>query len=201
MVVGGGRVAERKVLSLIEYGARVTVVSPELTPKLSRFAKRGRIRTFSRPVRVRDLKGQFVIICATSNQALNARIGRRAIAKGQLVNVVDAPSVSNFIAPSVVRRGALVIAISTEGQVPALSKRLRKDIERTIGPRYTEIVRFLARLRKGLQDEVEDIRVRRQLMNQIVDRDFHLLANRAKRSVLEKRIKRLIRKFTKDIKG
>ena len=195
LVVGGGRVAERKALALVEFGAKVTVISPTFTQGLLGSSRSRRLKIVRRAFRQSDLKGKFVTVCATSDHVLNGRVARWAKLHGQLVNVVDIPRLSNFIFPSVFRRGHLVISISTDGTVPALSKKIRKELEVHFGSRYGKIVQTLARIRKGIRDEVTDIRARQILMNDIVNRDFHMLADRPKRARLERKVKGLIKKL------
>lgn len=144
VVVGGGRVAERKVLSLITAGAEITVVSPSLTDRLRQAKSENRLRHLSRNYRKGDLHGSFLAIAATDSEKVNSRVARDAPA---LVNVADVPSECNFIAPSVVRRGQLAIAISTGGASPALAKTLRKELEKTYGPEFSDYLRFTRQIR------------------------------------------------------
>ena len=144
VVVGGGRIAERKVISLMKAGAEVTVISPSLTSRLSRAKYDKRISHLSRGYRKGDLRGSFLVIAATDSEAINSRIAREAPA---LVNVVDVPSECNFIAPSVVKRGPLILAISTGGASPAVAKTLRKELEGAYGPEISGYLRFLRQVR------------------------------------------------------
>jgi precorrin-2 dehydrogenase/sirohydrochlorin ferrochelatase len=128
VVVGGGRIAERKVLSLIKAGADVTVVSPQLTERLRKEKEAKRIRHRARRYRPGDLKDSFLVIAATDSPEVNSKVAGGAPA---LLNVVDVPQECNFIAPSVVKRGPLVFAISTGGTSPAFAKAIRKEIEKS----------------------------------------------------------------------
>ncbi|MEJ2696892.1 MAG: bifunctional precorrin-2 dehydrogenase/sirohydrochlorin ferrochelatase [Candidatus Sulfobium sp.] len=144
VVVGGGRVAERKVLSLMEAGAEIIVVSPSLTKRLNRAKADSRIGHLARSYRRGDLRGSFLVIAATDSEQINSRVARDAPA---LVNVVDVPSECNFIAPSVVRRGPLTVAISTGGASPAMARTLRKELEKTYGPEFSGYLRFARKIR------------------------------------------------------
>ncbi len=144
LVVGGGKVAERKVSALLKAGADVIVVSPSLTPGLKRELSRKRIGHLPRTYRRGDLKGVFLTIAATDSAETNRRISKDAPA---LVNVVDVPSECNFIAPSVVRRGPLLLAISTSGTSPAFARTLRKELEKSCGPDLSEYLKFLKKVR------------------------------------------------------
>jgi len=144
VVVGGGRVAERKALSLLKAGADVTVVSPSLTRRLLKEKSAGTIRHIPRTYRKSDLKGAFLVISATDSPETNRDVAGNA---PSLVNVVDVPSECNFIAPSVVKRGPLFIAISSSGVSPALSKTIRMELEKLYGPEFSEYLRFIKKIR------------------------------------------------------
>ncbi|MGC8833742.1 MAG: precorrin-2 dehydrogenase/sirohydrochlorin ferrochelatase family protein, partial [Armatimonadota bacterium] len=115
LVVGGGQVALRKVKSLLECGAEVLVVAPEAVPDLQQMARDGRIRLVSREYTEVDLEGASLVISATDSRDVNQRVSADAQARGVFVNVVDDPELCSFIVPSVMRRGELVVAVSTGG--------------------------------------------------------------------------------------
>ena len=144
VVVGGGKVAERKVSALLKAGADVTVISPSIAPGLQKELLRKRIIHLSRTYRRGDLKGAFLTIAATDSPETNRRVSKDAPA---LVNVVDVPSECNFIAPSVVRRGPLLLAVSTSGTSPAFARTLRKELEKSYGPDLSEYLRFVRKVR------------------------------------------------------
>src|SRR3989304_1577120 len=146
-VIGGGQVALRKVPPLLEDGARVTVISPELCLELASLAARKKISVVSREYRKGDLKGAFVAIAATDSSIINRQIAAEAREKSVLVNVVDDAGYSDFIAPSIVRRGDITIAISTSGQSPALARKLRTKIEKEFGEEYARLGRLLGEVR------------------------------------------------------
>jgi precorrin-2 dehydrogenase/sirohydrochlorin ferrochelatase len=129
LIIGGGEVAERKTLSLLEAGADVTVVSPTLSPKLAELARTQKVRHLPRTFEEHDLAGIFLVIAATDSPEINASVARLCRKKHVLVNVAAPPEESSFIVPSVVERGDLVIAISTSGDSPGLSKRIRRELE------------------------------------------------------------------------
>lgn len=151
VVVGGGEVAERKVESLVEGGARVTVISPTLTPGLRRRAEEGSVKVVPRPYQRGDLAEALLVIAATDDAQVNRGVAAEARKRGILVNVVDAPRLSSFIVPSVVRRGNLQVAISTGGRSPALAKRLREELERSFPPEYASLVRLAGQVRRQLR--------------------------------------------------
>lgn len=150
LVVGGGPVAERKVLGLLSAGALVTVVSPRLTKNLDGLAKKGRIEHQKGRFTPTVLKGFFLVIAATDSKSVNAAVWTEAENLGIPVNVVDDPAHCSFIMPSVVDRGALTIAISTSGKSPFLARRLREELEKIIGTEYETLVEILGAVRKKL---------------------------------------------------
>ncbi len=151
LVVGGGATAERKALGLLDAGAAVTVVSPELTPALRARARAGKLRHVARRYERRDLDGVHLVIAATSDSELHRQIAADARAAGILINVADQPQLCSFIVPATVARGALQIAISTGGASPALAARIRRELERTFGAEYGLALDILRTARTALK--------------------------------------------------
>jgi uroporphyrin-III C-methyltransferase/precorrin-2 dehydrogenase/sirohydrochlorin ferrochelatase len=143
VVVGGGTVAERKIEILIQSGADVTVVSPEVTDLVARWAGTGRIALERRRYQAGDLAGARLAYAATSDPETNQAIRDEARREGIWLNVVDQPDLCDFITPALVRRGNLTIAVSTNGRVPALSKQIRQELEQKYGPDYADTVERL----------------------------------------------------------
>ena len=148
LVVGGGDVAARKVAGLIACGARVKVVAPSVCEDIRREAG---VFWEERPYRRADLDGQRLVISATDDPAVNAAVYRDAEAAGVWVNGADDPAHCSFTLPSVVRRGALQVTVSTGGRSPALARWLRERLESEIGPEYEVLLDLLS-------DERERIR-------------------------------------------
>ncbi|MFQ5872867.1 MAG: bifunctional precorrin-2 dehydrogenase/sirohydrochlorin ferrochelatase [Dehalococcoidia bacterium] len=153
MVVGGGAVAERKVKALLECGAAVSVVSPEITPRLRRRVDMGQIKLVERPYQENDYQGMYLLIAATDDMRLNRSIGREASNDGVLVNVVDDPAYCDFIAPSLVQRGDITFAISTGGGSPALARWLRTQIKTQFPSEYGRLAALLSQVRLQLKRE------------------------------------------------
>lgn len=151
VVIGGGKVAERKVRLLINAGASVSLVSPDITTPIQKLSEKGLLSYKKRNYRKGDLQGAFIVIAATSSAILNTRIAQDAKC---LVNVVDLPSEGNYIVPSLVKRGHLTIAISTEGASPAVSKAIRKEIERHYSNEFALYLRFVETIRKRAMNKI-----------------------------------------------
>ena len=164
VVVGGGKVAERKVASLLEAEAMVVLVSPAMTPLLFSMVKSGMIEHVSRRYRKGDLKRAFLCVVATNDRRLQERIWKEAKDQGVLANIVDSDEDCDFLVPSYFRRGDLVISISTSGKSPALAKRIRKDLEEQYGWEYEVLLKVLAWARPRILQEVKDPRRRRSIL-------------------------------------
>ncbi len=164
VVVGGGKVAERKIFSLIRSGADITVVSPRLTKRLLTKKAERKIGHLARDYKTGDLAGAFLVIAATDSSEINKKVAWDAPA---LVNVVDTPSQCNFIVPSSVRRGDMIIAVSTSGAAPALSKAARKELERWYGPEFTEYLNFVKKIRARALTEITEKKTREDFLKSL----------------------------------
>lgn len=151
VVVGGGRVAQRKIETLLAFGARVDVIARELTPVLLEYAKEGRIGHRGREFADQYLEGAFIVIAATDDPLLNRQVSKAAKKRGLLINAVDQPGDCNFIVPSVLRRGDLLIAVSTSGKSPAFARKVRQDLEAEFGPECGAFLHLMGRVRKEIQ--------------------------------------------------
>ena len=169
VVIGGGRIAEGKVDGLLAAEAKVTVISPDLTPHLSQLEEQGLISYIAREYRPGDLTGAFMVICATDQAEINYQVWQEATANHQLVNVVDDTPRCNFIAPSILRKGDLTIAISTSGKAPALAVRLKERLQREIGPEYERFLELAGELREPLARHIPDFETRKALWYELVD--------------------------------
>jgi precorrin-2 dehydrogenase/sirohydrochlorin ferrochelatase len=172
VVVGGGKVAVRKVTGLLEAGAQVTVISPAFVPELRVLSISRGITLTSRAYHEGDLVDAFLVIAATNNAEINERVWQEAQERGCLVNVVDDPDRCNFIVPAVVRRGEVTVTASTGGASPALARRLREQLESLIGPEYGDLATLLAELRPELQTRFQDDDVRTKAAFRLVDSDL-----------------------------
>ena len=171
MVIGGGAVAEQKVLGLLGAGAHVTVVSPETTPRLEQLAATGGIDLRRRPYRSGDLVGAWLAIAGTDDRGANAAVWAEAEREGVLLNAVDDLDHCSFIAPAVHREGDVTVAVSTSGKSPALAARLRQRVARLVGPAEARLCDLLGELRPELAARIPDTRARTTLWYRIVDSD------------------------------
>ena len=192
LVVGGGTVAERKVRSLLQVEARVTVVSPTLTVGLQQLVEEGHVEWVPREYQQGDLTGAFLVIGATDDVDTNEQVWREAVERGLLVNIVDDLARCNFIVPSLVRRGDLCLAISTGGKSPALAKRLRERLEAEFGPEYAEFVALLGDLRERVKAKYPEAEERKALWYRLVDSDIIELIGQGRDDLVRQRVKEII---------
>ena len=172
VVIGGGKIAEGKVEGLLASEAKVTVISPELTARLHDLAEQKQITYIRRIYQPGDLAGAFMAICATDQSEINHQVWQEATANHQLVNVVDDTSRCNFIAPSILRKGDLTIAISTSGKAPALAVRLKERLQHEIGPEYEKFLELAGELREPLARNIPDFETRKALWYELVDSEI-----------------------------
>ena len=192
VVIGGGKIAEGKVEGLLAADARVKVVSPALTPRLHELAASSQIAHISRAYQPGDLVGAFLVICATDQSEINHQVWEEASANRQLVNVVDDTPHCNFIAPAILRKGDLTIAISTAGKAPALAVRLKERLQAEIGPEYERFLQLAGELREELARRIPDFETRKLLWYELVDSDALDLLARGDEPAAVERISQVV---------
>ncbi|MDH5395624.1 MAG: siroheme synthase CysG, partial [Gammaproteobacteria bacterium] len=151
LVIGGGKVASRKVFMLLRAGASVTVVSPDLCQDLNIRKNDGQITHIERPFADTDLNGSKIVIAATNNEQVNSHVAGLANAIGIPVNVVDAPELCSFIVPSIIDRNPVQIAISTGGASPVLARLLRSRLETYIPAAYGRLAKLVESYREKVK--------------------------------------------------
>jgi len=172
LIVGGGRVAERKVTSLLQCGAEIWIASPKLTEKLGKLVKEDRVNFAGTHYETEYLQGCALVISAVDDPSVNTRVADDCFARNIPVNVVDDPERCSFTVPSVLRRGSLCIAISTDGKSPLLSRRIREELESSFGPEYAEFLDLMGEIRSRVMRDVPDIEKRREIFECLVDSDI-----------------------------
>lgn len=171
VVVGGGKIAERKIIGLMEAGATITVISPEITNPLFDLFQSGKIIWKKRQFTEDDFINAFLIIAATNKKAVNLHV-KEVASPNQLICLIDNPEESNFIFPSVINRGKLHIAVSTSGASPLLAKKIKQEISEKYGEEYKEYVDFLFSCRKKIVKDVLDKEKKQKLLSAITDPSF-----------------------------
>ncbi|MDE2801869.1 MAG: bifunctional precorrin-2 dehydrogenase/sirohydrochlorin ferrochelatase [Chloroflexota bacterium] len=151
VVIGGGTIAERKVEGLLDAGAEVTVVTPECTAGVRALADAGEVALVERAYEPGDLAGAFIAIAATDDSDVNEAVSREAAERNVPLNVVDVTHLCTFIAPSIVRRGPVTLAMSTGGLAPALARKLRESLEANDALAFADLAEMTARVRADLR--------------------------------------------------
>lgn len=172
LVVGGGSVAARKTGILLGYGATVLIVSPELIPSLQELAKQGRIGWLARPYSTEALDGAFLVVAAAGDSIVNRQVAADCERCGVPVNVVDAPELCTFIVPAVVKRGELLIAVSTAGASPALARRIREELEKQFDETYSVLLAALRVARDYVRQNIPDPVRRKAVLTALADADL-----------------------------
>ncbi len=149
LIVGGGTVCARKAETMMRYGARVTIVSPEITDEIAAWESAGVLAVRRKLYAEADLDGASIVIASTDDRCVNARVARDCRRRKIPVNVVDVTHLCEFIVPAIIEKGSIQIAVSTGGKSPAISRTLKEDLQRSIGPEYAEVNDLLGTLRKS----------------------------------------------------
>ena len=168
LVVGGGTVAERKVETLLETGARVTVVSPEITERLLGYSRSQRITVLQRTFIPSDVDGVLLVISATDDPTAQSEIAAIAASRNILVNTVDKPELCTFIVPAILRRGDITIAISTSGKSPSLAAELRARLDRVLTDEIARTADVLGAVRQEVHQQFADSDDRKRVFDSII---------------------------------
>jgi precorrin-2 dehydrogenase len=169
LVVGGGAVGSRKAKTLLKAGARVTVVSPQVTAAIQSLAETGELNWHARPYRASDMATMFLVFSATDDPDLNQCIEADAIRHHVLCNFADAPDRGHFILPSIVARGDLLVSISTSGKSPAVARRLRQEMEAYFGEEYAPFLRLMGAIREQLLARAHAPEDHRKVFDRLID--------------------------------
>jgi len=173
VVIGGGRVAFKKASTLLRYGAKVLVVSPEFEPEFQALAAQSPgLRLRKKKYEARDLRGARAVFAATSDESVNRTVASEALRLKILANAADQPEHSQFLSPSCLERGDLMIAVSTSGKSPALARAIRLRLELLVEEAYASLVRAVEAVRSELKKE--GIRIQEESWRRALDLDVLL---------------------------
>ena len=172
VVVGGGKVAFRKTIGLLDSGANVVVISPELVDELQEFHRDARIKWIPEPFSPPQLDAFepiTLVFGATDIREVNVSLFNEAMRRKIPCNIADVPDLCTFIVPAVITQGDLIIAVSTGGASPALARRIREDLEKKFGPEYATMTRLMGELRKHIVRNGSDSEANKKVFLEIVD--------------------------------
>ena len=153
VIIGGGQVAEGKVSKLLDSGAKIIVISPDATQGIRDYADSGQIEYNLRKYQEGDLNGAFLVVAATNDRVVNQEIFEEAEKSGILLNAVDDMPRCSFIAPSIVEKGPITVAISTGGASPALARKLREKLEVSPALDWADATNMLSHARQIIKDK------------------------------------------------
>ena len=176
VVIGAGKVAQRKVTTLLAHQARLTVISPEATKRILAYARQGRIRYLARQFHPADLRNAWLAYAATDDKKINKQVFRAAQKQRVFANIVDQTPLCSFIAPAIFRRGPLTVAVSTGGSSPSLAKRLRQELGSRIGAEYGAMLGLLASLRGIAKKKLPNYNDRKRYFDALVSGRVFALA-------------------------
>ena len=169
LVVGGGGVGERKVKTLLECGAKITVITLDATEQLKSLSSEGHIDLHIRGYQSSDLDGRFLVIGATDDEEVNQRVSQDASVRGILCNIADRPKACTFVLPAIVRSGDLVIAISTSNKSPAVARSIRQALEKEFGSEYAPLVKLMGAIRQRFMAEAKSPEAHKGLFERLLD--------------------------------
>lgn len=196
VVVGGGTIAERKIHSLLECGAVVTVISPRLKGSLAGLVDEKRITHIARIYRRGDLEGAAIAIVAVDDREAGKQIAEDAGRLNIPVNVVDRPELCTFIVPAVVRRGHLTLAVSTGGASPAWSRNIKQRLAAEFGDEYTSLFDALVNIRRTVLCDIDDPALRRKILMKLADESILDLARSQPAEQFEPALRTLVSQWS-----
>ncbi len=189
VVIGGNDEAECKVVGMLAADGEIVVISPEPSPGIKKLAEQGRIDLHERPYQPGDLAGAWIVFAVTTDATEIAQIWAEGAQVNALVNVMDNVPHCNFIAPSLIKRGDLTVAISTNGKAPAIAVRLRQMLDEIIGPEYGEFLALAGTLRAPLAAKYPSFEERRRMWYELVDSGVLELLREGQHEAVHQRVR------------
>lgn len=186
MVIGGGKVAYRKVHSLLKAGAKIRLISPEIKEGVKSFVDEGKITWVRREYEAGDLEGSTIVFVAVDDPAVGAVVAEEAKKLNLLINVADIPQQCTFTLSSYIERGDLLFTISTGGKCPAYSRHMRHTLEEIIDDSCGEVLDILARTRQKILEQGVESDKCRDLLNNLIKTNIMDLVREGKRNEAEK---------------
>lgn len=172
VVIGGGAVAERKVSTLLQAGAAVTVISPKLTPRLTRWGAEQRLTVYRRAYRKGDLNRALLAFAATEKPVVNEKVAREAERKRLLFNRADQSGSEGFIVPALFSKGGMTIAVSSGGKSPAAAKQIRDCLEDCLTAESRQWVEVLSQIKRRLIQKKVPFKTRREILSRLAESEL-----------------------------
>ncbi|PRX29867.1 precorrin-2 dehydrogenase/sirohydrochlorin ferrochelatase [Orenia metallireducens] len=197
LIVGGGKVAYRKAKRLLEAKAEITLVSPTVIDELKYFVLANNIKYYQREFKKEDMLDTCITFAVTDNRRVNSLIASLADKHNLLVNVADSLEESTFTLPALIKQGDLLLTVATGGNLPALSKRIREELENSFGEEFKVFLELMKILRPIIIDNIDDEKQRRKIFRELADLELIRLLAEDKDEFLEKLNKSLPAKVRK----
>lgn len=192
MIIGGGEVASRKVLSLVRCDAEVTVISPEVSDRIQSLARSGELQLKKRRYSKGDLDGAFLVIAATDQREVQQAVFKEAQNSNTLFNSADDPQNSSFHVPACIHRGDLLLTVSTSGKSPALSTKLKKELSMQYGVEHEQLIKLLGLIREKVVLDGEPSDSHKKLFELILSIDLVGLIKRGKWHEVKSSLKNIL---------
>lgn len=183
VIIGGGEVAYRKCKNFLNFGKRIEVVSPQFLEEFYDLEKNKDIKLIKDVYKEEYILDSFIVVAATNNKELNESIGKYCNLNNKLVNVVDNIELSNYIVPSYIKRGDLLLSVSTGGKSPSLSKKIRLELEDRYDDSYEEYINLLGVVRNKIIKKYDDINIRRRLIKNLISLNLDELKLESKKYI------------------
>ena len=175
VVIGGGEIAYRKCNNFIEFGKKIKVISPEFLDKFYTLEQEGKVELIKDIYKEEYIQDSSIVVAATNNKEVNYDIGKYCNDHNKLVNVVDNRELSNYTVPSYIKRGDLLLSISTGGNSPSLSKKIKSELEELYDESYEDYIKLLGVARNNIIKKYDDIYIRRKLIKNLIYLSFEEL--------------------------
>lgn len=195
IIIGGGSVALRKVNTLLAQKAKVTVISPDLCPQLAAKLDNNEFIWLNTYFAENLLNNAFLVITATDNRAVNQRAADYCNTHNILINVIDKPEESSFIVNSYFTKGDLLIAVSTNGASPALSRKIRTDLEETFADEYADILEIISEARHEALEKINDSAKRREFLQNLAQIDFSAIIQNKSLDTFRNQVKQCLSSY------
>lgn len=166
VIIGGGEVAYRKCKNFLDFNKKVKVIAPKFIKEFQELSNK--VELIEDIYKEEYIKDSFIVVAATNNKDVNKAIGKYCNLNNKLVNVVDSIELSNYTVPSYIKRGDLLISVSTGGKSPSLSRKIKKELEDQYDDSYEEYINLLGEARRKIIEEVDDISIRRKLIKNLI---------------------------------
>lgn len=199
-VIGGGQVAYRKIISLLECGAKVVVISKEIIQDIKILIDDKKVEYLNDNYNFKYISDLYLVFAATSEANVNKEVYKQCSEKNILINVVDEPEICNFIVPSKIQRGDLTIAVSTNGKSPMLAKKIREDLEKIYDDRYKIFLNIMGQIRKKAFVTLKDHKKRSEFYRTIVYSDLIDRLSQENRESIEREIMKILAEYENSIK-